>query len=130
MRSRRNCVEKRDRRENGDHEDDREGGGEWPVVGADRLLVDVQRHVHETRAADQRLRNEGRHAGRIGQDAARDNSRRREGQGHAPQRAPGAGAERLRRIRQIGVDARQDGEDRQDHQRHLHLSEHNDDADF
>src|SRR5215468_10570816 len=38
-------VENGDGGEHGEHEDHRDRRGERPVVGADRLLVDVQRHV-------------------------------------------------------------------------------------
>src|SRR5437867_2527813 len=40
-------IEDGDRRQDGDEEDDRDGRRERPVIGADRLLVDVQRHVEE-----------------------------------------------------------------------------------
>src|SRR5215470_3210103 len=56
-------AEKRDRGEHGDHEDDRDRRRERPVVGADRLLIDVQRHIDQPRPADQRLRHERGDAG-------------------------------------------------------------------
>src|SRR5438128_1694954 len=44
-------VEHGDGGEHGNHENDRDRRRERPVVGADRLLVDVQRHVDQARAA-------------------------------------------------------------------------------
>src|ERR1041384_6593397 len=62
-------AEHADDDQHGHHEDDRERGRERPIVRADRLLVDVERHVDQPRAADQRLRDECGDAGRVGQDA-------------------------------------------------------------
>src|SRR5262249_52513359 len=57
-------VEDGDGGEHGEHENHRDRRRERPVVRADRLLIDVQRHVDEPRAAYQRLGHERRHAGR------------------------------------------------------------------
>src|SRR5215467_13566894 len=65
-------AQNRDRGKHGDHEDDRDRRRERPVVGADRLLIDVQRHIDQPRAAYQRLGHERRHAGRIGENTAGD----------------------------------------------------------
>src|SRR5215468_362412 len=56
-------AEDRDRGEHRDHENDRDRRRERPVVGADRLLIDVQGHVDQPRPADQRLGHERGDAG-------------------------------------------------------------------
>src|SRR5581483_4989160 len=76
------------------HEHHRNRRREWPIIGADRLLIDVERHVDQPRAADQRLGHKGGNAGRVGQDAAGDHTRQRQRDGDPPQRLPFAGAER------------------------------------
>src|SRR5215468_8092403 len=79
-----NHIEDGDGGEHGEHEDHRDRRRERPVVGADRLLVDVQRHIDEPRSADQGLRHERGHAGRIRENTAGDHARQRERNGHPP----------------------------------------------
>src|SRR5262249_25275047 len=57
-------VEQEHDDQHGEQEDHRDRSSKRPVVGTDRLLVDVQRHIHEACAANQRLGHEGGDAGR------------------------------------------------------------------
>src|SRR5262249_36758549 len=68
-------IEQRDDHQYRDHEDDRNRRRERPIVGTDRLLINVQRHVDEARAADQGLGDEGGDARCVGEDAAGDHAR-------------------------------------------------------
>src|SRR5262245_15096945 len=114
--------------QHGEHEHDRDGGRERPVVGARRLLVHEERYPDQASAADERLGHEGRHARGVDEDASGGDAGQAERRDHARKRPPLPGAQRRRRVGEVRIDPPERCEQRQDHERQLHLGQHHHDA--
>src|ERR1700738_1228526 len=90
-------VEQRDHHENADEQDHCDGGSKRIILRLDRLLVDIERHVHQLPAADKRLDDKGADCSGEDEKRAAEKTRHGQWQGDLPPGSPWARTQCVRR---------------------------------